>query len=156
MSSGAAVKRSPFSYRRDPNVPDFPDADPVLIFDGECVLCSHSAAFVLRHDRHKRCNFVAAQSELGRSLYRHYGLDDSNFETFVLLQDGIAQFRSDAALRLMSNIGLPWSLAACLRIVPRGLRDLVYNFVARNRYRFFGRRDTCYLPAPEDAGRFLS
>ncbi len=150
------MNRPAYSYRHDGDVPDFPDTNPVLVFDGECVMCSHSAAFVLRHDRHKRCNFVAAQSDLGRALYRHYRLDDGDFETFVLLYDGVAHFRSDAALKLMSLIGPPWSLAAALRIVPKGLRDLIYNYVARNRYRFFGRRETCFLPAPEDAGRFLS
>lgn len=150
------MNRSAFSYRDDPDVPDFPDGAPVLIFDGECVLCSHSAAFVLKHDRHKRCNFVAAQTDLGRALYRHFELDDKDFETFVLLHDGVARFRSDAALRLLSLIGFPWSLAAVFRIVPRALRDLVYNYIARNRYRFFGRRESCYLPAPEDADRFLS
>ncbi len=150
------MSKSAFSYHHDPEVPDFPDANPVLIFDGECVMCSHTAAFVLRHDRHKRCNFVAAQSELGRALYRHFGLDDTDFETFVLLYEGIAHLRSDAALKLMSLIGFPWSLAAGLRVVPRFLRDAVYTLVARNRYRMFGRRDVCYMPAPEHKSRFLS
>ena len=145
-----------FSYRQDPDVPDFADGGPVLIFDGECVMCSHTAAFVLKHERHKRCNFVAAQSELGRALYRHYGMDDTDFETFVLLHEGIARLRSDAALQLMSLIGFPWSLAAVFRIVPRPLRDAIYTFVARNRYRLFGRRDACYMPAPEHRDRFLS
>ena len=109
------MSRTAFSYRDDPEVPDFPDADPVLIFDGECVMCSHSAAFVLKHERHKRCNFVAAQSALGGALYRHYDLDDDDFETFVLLHRGTAHFRSDAALRLLSLLGLPWSLASVFR-----------------------------------------
>ena len=150
------MSRTAFSYRDDPEVPDFPDADPVLIFDGECVMCSHSAAFVLKHERHKRCNFVAAQSALGGALYRHYDLDDDDFETFVLLHRGTAYFRSDAALRLLSLLGLPWSLASVFRVVPRPVRDVSYNTGARNRYRLFGRRDTCYMPPPEDAGRFLS
>lgn len=150
------MNKSAFSYRHDPEVPEFPDANPVLIFDGECVMCSHTAAFILRHDRHKRCNFVAAQSELGRALYRHFGFDDTDFETFVLLHEGIAHVRSDAALKLMSLIGFPWALAAVLRVVPRFLRDAVYTLVARNRYRMFGRREVCYIPAPEHKNRFLS
>lgn len=145
-----------YSYRNDPRVPDFPDADPVLVFDGVCVLCSHTAAFVLRHDRHKRCRFVAAQSPLGQGLYRHFGLDENDFETFVLLDQGVAYFRSDAALRLLGIIGWPWSMAAIFRLVPRRLRDFVYLSVARNRYRLFGKHDACYLPPPDEAERFLS
>ena len=99
---------------------------------------------------------MAAQSALGGALYRHYDLDDDDFETFVLLHRGTAYFRSDAALRLLSLLGLPWSLASVFRVVPRPVRDFIYNTVARNRYRLFGRRDTCYMPPPEDAGRFLS
>lgn len=145
-----------YSYRADPDVPDFPDGDPVLIFDGECVMCSHSAQFVLRHERRQRCRFAAAQSPLGQALYRHYELEPGDLETIVLLHGGMPYLRSDAAIKTMMLMGFPWTIGGVLRLAPRWLRNRVYDYVARNRFRLFGRRDQCYMPTPETAHRFLS
>ena len=144
-----------FSYRSDPNVPEFPDHNPVLVFDGDCVMCSHSAEFVLARDRARSFRFLAAQSDLGRALFEHYGLDAETFETFLVLCDGEPYLRSSAALKIASLLGFPWSMFSVFRIVPRPVRDWMYDLVARNRYRLFGKRAQCYLPSPEDAERFL-
>lgn len=143
------------SYRDDPRVPRFPDDKPLVVFDGVCVLCSASARFVVGHDPRGRFRLTAAQSPLGQALYRHLGLSPTSYDTFLLVEGGQAFVKSDAALRVAARLGLPWSLAAALRIVPRPLRDAAYDLVARNRYRIFGRRDTCFLPGPGEAGRFL-
>jgi len=145
-----------FSYRDDPAVPGFPDEDPVLIFDGECVMCSRTALFVLKHERRQRCRFLAAQSPLGQSLYKHYGLEAGDFETNILLLDGLPHLRSDAAIRVLVLMGFPWSIGGLFRLVPKSWRNRFYNLVARNRFRVFGRRDQCYMPTPESAHRFLS
>jgi predicted DCC family thiol-disulfide oxidoreductase YuxK len=145
----------PYSYRLDPAVPPFPDDKPVVIFDGMCALCSRSAAFVLRHDANAAFRLLPAQSPLGAALYRHFGLDNEDYETMILLQAGVAHFRSDAAIRIAQGLGLPWSLARAFRIVPRALRDRLYMLVARNRLRWFGRREVCYRPDPRFAGRML-
>jgi predicted DCC family thiol-disulfide oxidoreductase YuxK len=148
--------RPAYSYRQDSAVPPFADDKPIIIFDGLCVLCSGSAAFVLRHDKAGVFRLLAAQSPLGDALYAHYGLDPRNYETMILVADGVASFKSEAAIRIAGKLGFPWSLACAFRIVPLSWRDRFYTWVARNRLRWFGKRDACYLPDPRHADRFLA
>lgn len=148
--------RAAFSYRADPGVPPFPDDKPIIIFDGKCVLCSRWARFVLRHDRSKRFRLVAAQTPLGTALYEHYGLDPVDYETNILLEDGSAWTKSEGTIRMFERLGLPWSLVAVLRVLPRVWRDKLYGVVARNRLKWFGTRATCFLPDPADADRFIA
>jgi predicted DCC family thiol-disulfide oxidoreductase YuxK len=145
----------PYSYRDDPAVPPFADDKPVVIFDWMCALCSHSAAFVLRHDANAAFRLLPVQSPLGAALSRHFGLNLRDYETMILLHDGVAYFKSEAAIRIAQGLGFPWSLAAVFRIVRRSLRDRLYMLVARNRFRWFGRRETCYMPDPRFTGRML-
>jgi predicted DCC family thiol-disulfide oxidoreductase YuxK len=145
----------PYAYRRDAAVPAFDDALPVTIFDGKCVLCSGFAAFVLKHDRRGRMRLLIAQTPLGEALYRHFGLRHGDFDTYVLVEDGDVRVKSDAALRIFVMLGFPWSLMAIGHIVPRLIRDAIYDFVARNRVHWFGARDICYAPSPDEAARFL-
>jgi predicted DCC family thiol-disulfide oxidoreductase YuxK len=151
----AATVRAAYSYRDDPAVPEFLDDRPIIVFDGYCVLCSGWASFILRHDRHATYRLLPAQSPIGHALYVHYGLDPQNFETYILILNGVAWFKSEAAIRMTQGLGFPWSLAAGLRVVPRTWRDWLYGLVARNRFRLFGKRTTCYLPGPHYADRFL-
>ena len=148
--------REPYSYRHDPAVPAFPDDRPVIIFDGYCALCSGWAAFVLRHDRAGTYRLLSAQAPLGRALYVHYGLDPEDYATNILIADGTAYFKSESSIRMAAGLGFPWSLAAVLRILPRAVRDWLYDAVARNRLRWFGKRATCYRPDPRFADRFLA
>ena len=148
--------RAPYTYRGDPAVPKFADDRPVIIFDGHCVLCSRSAQFVLRHDGRNTFRLLAAQTPLGHALYVHYGLDPLDYESMILIADGVPAFKSEAVIRIAQGLGPPWSLAAILRVVPRAWRDRLYDVLARNRFRLFGRRDTCYRPGPRDADRFLA
>ena len=144
-----------FSYRGDPAVPSFPDDRPIVIFDGKCVLCSGFARFILRADRGGRIRLMAAQSRLGMALYRHFGLDLVDYETNILLVNGQAWFESEASIRIFAILGFPWSSVSLFRLLPLTLRDRLYRIVARNRLRWFGRRETCYLPDPAHADRFL-
>jgi predicted DCC family thiol-disulfide oxidoreductase YuxK len=109
----------------------------------------------LRHDRRAIYRLLPAQSPIGRALYVHYRLDPQNYETYILIQDGVAWFKSEATIRMTQGLGFPWSLAGVLRVVPRPWRDRLYGLVARNRFRLFGRRTSCYLPDPRHADRFL-
>src|SRR5579871_6467370 len=155
-SSTPGSIRASYSYRADPRVPKFADEHPVIIFDGICVLCSGSAAFVLRYDRQRRFRLLTAQSALGQALYVHYGLDPQDYQTMILIADGVAHFKSEAAIRIAEGLGLPWSLAAAFRVLPGGLRDRLYDRIARNRYRFFGKRERCYVASEADRERFLA
>ena len=137
-------------------MPHFADDRPIIVFDGKCVLCSGFAQFVMRRDRSARFRFLAAQSILGDALYRHFGLDPVNYETYILLENGVAYLRSEAVIRIFESLGLPWRLAAVCRVCPLVSRDWIYDFVARRRLRWFGARPSCYIPGAAEADRFLS
>lgn len=144
-----------YSYRTDSEVPDFKDDKPVIVFDGHCVLCSVSARFVIKHDTKKRYRLLAAQTPIGEALYRHYGMKSGDYDTIILLEDGSIKVKSDAALAIGAGLHFPWSLSRVLRIVPKVVRDWVYDLTARNRISWFGRSDTCFLPPPDERDRFL-
>lgn len=148
--------RAPYEYQTDRTVPHFPDDKPVIVFDGKCFLCSGFAQFVMRRDRDAHFRLLAAQSALGDALYRHFRLEPVNYETYILLQEGIAYFRSEAAIRILEGLGWPWRLASFGRLCPLSIRDRLYDFVARRRLRWFGTRPSCYVPSAAEAHRFLS
>ena len=145
----------PFSHRDDPSVPRFPDDRPIIIFDGDCVLCSRFASFVLRHDQKGGFRLMAGQSPTGQAIYRRLGLDPAEFETNILLYRGRAWFKSAGTIRMFQLLGFPWSTSVLLHAVPRTLLDRLYDLIARNRLAWFGRRDRCFLPEPSQRARFL-
>lgn len=147
--------RDAYSYRSDRTIPNFLDDRPLIVFDGYCGLCSRLVQFALRHDGAGTYCFVAAQTPLGTALFRHYGLDSEDYDTFILLRDGRGHFVSDAAIELTRDLGWPWSWSPILRAVPKVLRDWLYLLIAHNRMRFFGRTEACYLPEPDKRGRFI-
>jgi predicted DCC family thiol-disulfide oxidoreductase YuxK len=128
---------------------------PVIVFDAQCVLCSANAQFVLRHDRRGLFRLASMQGEVGAALYRRFGIDPADPDTLIVVRGDTALRDSDAVLAIWSGLGWPWAAAGALRIVPRAVRDPLYRLVARHRYRLFGRRETCWLPAPDQAGRVL-
>jgi predicted DCC family thiol-disulfide oxidoreductase YuxK len=150
------IEREPYSWRQDPAVPAFPDDRPVIVFDGHCVLCSSWARFILKHDTAKRFRLLPAQSRTGRALYVHYGLDPEDYETNILLADGVAWLKSESVIRTALALGFPWSLVAVLLVLPFGWRERLYGLLARNRLRLFGRSDSCMLPVPGQEDRFLT
>ena len=133
--------------------PDEPDG--LILFDGVCVFCSRWVRFVLRLDRERRFRFLAIQSERGRALAVRHGINPDAPETNAVVIGGSIFFKSDAALVVLGRLPATAPLAA-LRIAPRALRDPVYDLIARNRYRIFGRTDQCMVPEPADRNRFLS
>lgn len=150
------IEREPYSYRSDPSVAAFPDDRPLIVFDGYCAMCSGWAQFIVRHDPQAKFRLLAAQSPLGDALYRHYGLDPVDYETNILISDGVAWFKAEGSIRMFEGLGLPWSLARVFRILPRATQDKGYEFIAANRFRLFGRRDTCFVPEPSMKERFLT
>jgi predicted DCC family thiol-disulfide oxidoreductase YuxK len=126
---------------------------PVVLFDGICNFCDGVVNWLIRHDRSRQLRFASLQSEAGKRLLAQYGLTDT--ESMVLIAGGKAYRRSAAALRLLSF--LPWWLqeVRVLWVVPRPFRDAIYDTIARNRYRLFGKRDACMIPTAEQRSRFL-
>ena len=144
----------PYSYRTDPTVPAFPDDHPLFVFDGVCVLCSTGARWLIRHDRAEKFRFAAAQSDLGRALYAHYGIDFN--ETYLLLAAGTVHIKSDGYLELCRQLGGAWRFLLVLKLIPRPLRDALYDLVARNRYRWFGTTEYCALLTADVRSRVLT
>jgi predicted DCC family thiol-disulfide oxidoreductase YuxK len=130
-------------------------AKPVIVFDAMCVLCSANAQFVLKHDRRGHFLLASMQGEVGSAIYRKFGIDPVAPDTIVVVTGDHALRDSDAVLAIYEGLGWPWRTLSALRIIPRGLRDPAYRLVARNRYRIFGKRETCWLPSPEQAARVL-
>lgn len=128
---------------------------PILLFDGVCNLCNASVQWVLKRDRKGIFKFAALQSETGQRLLQQFGFSQENFDTVVLVDGERVFTRSDAPLEIVRRLGGFWSLFFVFKIIPRFIRDAVYNWVARNRYRWFGRKDECMLPRPEWKNRFL-
>lgn len=129
--------------------------EPVIVFDGVCLLCSRWVRFVLRHDRSGRIRFASMQSANGRALLERFGLDPDDPLSLLYIVDGHGFHDSDAILRVLASFGGAWRLTAVFRLLPRALRDVLYRWLARNRYRWFGRSDQCFVPAPDQAARFL-
>jgi len=134
---------------------DSATTSPILLFDGVCNLCNASVQWILQHDRAGLFRFAALQSEAGQALLARFGLDAEQFDTVILVDGDRIFIRSDAALEILRRLGALWSWLSVLRWTPRPLRDSVYNWVARNRYRWFGRQEKCLLPRKEWAQRFL-
>ncbi len=128
---------------------------PIIVFDGVCNLCSRWVGLVLAHDRAARFRFAAMQSEPGRRLLALHGLDPEDPLSLLLIDGEAAYTDSEAIIRVLSAFGGAWRLARLARLAPAFVRDPLYRLVARNRYRWFGRRDACVLPPADAAERFL-
>ena len=135
--------------------PGMAAAPPIVLFDGVCNLCNGSVQFLLKRDREGRFRFAALQSDTGRSLLAEHGLDPNALSSVVLIEDGKIWQESSAALRIARYLPGAWKLLRVFAAVPRPLRDAVYRWIARNRYRWFGKTETCWLPTPELKARFL-
>jgi predicted DCC family thiol-disulfide oxidoreductase YuxK len=136
-------------------------SNPIIFYDGVCGLCNRLVQFLLKHDRHGRLRYASLQSAFAAKVLPRHGIDPKDLDTLHVVEnyeqpsERVLQ-RSDAILRAGRELGGIWSVLSSLgSIVPRALRDLVYRFVARNRYRVFGKYDTCMLPDPQQRSRFL-
>jgi predicted DCC family thiol-disulfide oxidoreductase YuxK len=127
----------------------------IVLFDGVCNLCNRSVQFILRHDRKKKFKFASLQGKTGQALLQQYGIGQNEPNSFVLINDGKVYTRSTAVMRMLKMLGGGWALFYFFIIIPVFIRDGVYNWVARNRYKWFGKRDSCMLPGPALKDRFL-
>lgn len=128
---------------------------PILIFDGDCILCSANARFVLRHDKDGLFRLAAMQGEAGAALMRDAGVDATKPDTIILLDGARVRRESDAVIALFEKLGWPWRLATLARLIPTPIRDVAYRWIAHNRYHLFGRKDQCFVPRKEWEDRLL-
>lgn len=137
------------------------EANPIILYDGVCGLCNRLVQFLLQHDKRARLRFASLQSDFAEKVLNRHGIDPKDLDTVHVIEnyeqpgERVLQ-RSDAILRAGRELGGFWGASAAVaRVAPRALRDLVYRFVATNRYRVFGKYDTCMLPDPNQRSRFL-
>jgi predicted DCC family thiol-disulfide oxidoreductase YuxK len=129
---------------------------PILFFDGVCGLCDRLVQFVLRRDRHARFRFAALQSDVATATLARFGKNAADLDTVYLLTDDDRLLaKSRAIFFVLRTLGLPWSLVAVFAVLPTALTDWFYDRVAHNRYRIWGKRDSCRLPSADERARFL-
>jgi predicted DCC family thiol-disulfide oxidoreductase YuxK len=127
----------------------------VVLFDGVCNLCNGFVGFIIPRDPAGRFRFAALQSPAASRLLKGRSLPEQAADTVILIENDQIYTQSTAALRVARGLRFPWNLAYAAIIVPRPLRDAVYAWIARNRYRWFGKRDVCLVPTPDRRARFL-
>ena len=130
-------------------------AGPIILFDAECVLCSANAQFVLKHDKRALFRFASMQGEVGAALYRVHDMDPADPVSIIVVDGDDMRQDSDAVITIFENLGYPWRAARLFRLVPRFIRDPAYRWIARNRYRIFGKREACWVAPPEYRARIL-
>lgn len=128
---------------------------PVILFDGVCNFCNYWVQFAIRHNGKNDLRFAALQSSAGAALLQRYDLHPTNISTVIFIEEGKVYKQSAAALRICRHLNTGWKLFYGLIFIPAFLRDPVYNFIARNRYRWFGKKEQCMVPTAEQRARFL-
>lgn len=127
----------------------------VIFFDGVCNLCNHSVQFIIKRDHKDYFRFAALQSDIARQKLSDFEFNAENLKTIILLENGEVYFRSTAALRIARQLGGGWPILFGLIIIPAVIRDFVYKLIANNRYRIWGKTESCMVPSPELKSKFL-
>lgn len=126
----------------------------IILFDGVCNFCNHSVQFIIKRDKKEIFKFASIQSNSGQEIVGNFHVSE-NIDSLILVEGNKCYFKSSAALRICKNLKGVWKLLYCLLIIPKPLRDYFYDFIAKNRYKWFGKKDNCMLPSPEIRNRFL-
>ncbi|MBV6664200.1 thiol-disulfide oxidoreductase DCC family protein [Pseudomonas yamanorum] len=145
----------PASHTHPTPAPLLKPGETVVLFDGVCKLCNGWARFLIRHDHDRRVRLAAVQSPEGQALLAWVGLPLDQFDTIAVIRDRHYWERSEAVFEIIAQLPARWRPLLLLRAIPRFLRDWAYDRIARNRYRLFGKYDTCLLPEPDHEQRFL-
>jgi predicted DCC family thiol-disulfide oxidoreductase YuxK len=129
---------------------------PIILFDGVCNFCNSSVNFVIKRDKKALIQFATLQSEAGNKILQAFSLPTTEMNSFVFIENGKAFTQSTAALKVCRYLGAGWPLCYGFIIVPKFIRDGIYNWIAKNRYKWFGVKDQCMIPTPEVKARFLT
>ena len=128
----------------------------IILFDGVCNFCNGVVNFLIKQDKEKKLRFAALQSEAGKKILVQYGFPPSYQQSFIFIDKGKASRKSTAALKLFSQLPWFWKWMQIFWIVPKFLRDAVYEFISKHRYQWFGKKEKCRIPTPDERSRFLS
>ena len=131
------------------------DTHNIILFDGVCNLCNNSINFVIKRDKKDRFRFGALQEEPGKSLLQKYKIDPKDTDSIILIENEKAYVKSTAALRVARHLSGGWPLLYGFMVVPKFLRNWVYDYIAKNRYQWYGKKESCMIPTPELKAKFL-
>lgn len=135
---------------------NLPPNKKIILFDGVCNLCDSAVQFVIQHDKKDVFRFVAIQSELGEQILKHIGINPMNIDSVILYEPGIAYYyKSDAALQIAKNLGGFFHFGTFFRFIPIGISNKLYDYIAKNRYKWYGKKETCLIPTLELKSKFL-
>ncbi len=127
----------------------------IVLFDGVCNLCNQAVTFIIKRDSKDAFRFASLDSDVGKKLLHQYKIDPNKIDSIILIQEGQAYIKASAALRIAKNLRPPVSWLFCFKVLPLWLTNGVYDFIARNRYRWFGKRDSCMIPTKDLKSKFL-
>jgi predicted DCC family thiol-disulfide oxidoreductase YuxK len=135
---------------------NLPPNKKIILFDGVCNLCNSAVQFVIQHDNKDVFRFVALQSKLGQEILKHIGVNPENIDSIVLYEPGVAYYyKSQATIEISKYLGGFWHFGTVFRIVPTGISNLLYEYIAKNRYKWYGKKESCMIPTPELKIKFL-
>lgn len=135
---------------------NFPINKKIILFDGICNLCDSAVQFVIYHDKKDVFRFVPLQSELGQEILKHIGINPANVDSIILYEPGIAYYyKSQAALEIAKHLGGFWHFGTIFRVIPTGISNTLYDYIAKNRYKWYGKKESCMIPTPELKAKFL-
>ncbi|RXR18959.1 thiol-disulfide oxidoreductase DCC family protein [Flavobacterium amnicola] len=132
-----------------------PQDKKIILFDGVCNLCNSSVQYIIKRDRKDLFRFVSLQSELGQKIIKHLGISDRNIDSIVLYSPGRAYYYKSGAIIEIAKELPYFNWFTAFRFVPTSLRDVIYDFIAKNRYHWYGKQESCMIPTPELKGKFL-
>ena len=135
---------------------NLPRDKKIVMFDGVCNLCNDSVLKIIKYDKKEVFRFVSIQSEIGQKITYHLGIDTSKIDSVILYEPGVSyEIKSTAALKIMSEFGGLWKLTGIFSFLPEGFRNFFYDYIAKNRYKWFGKKEQCMIPTPELKSKFL-
>ncbi|WP_300564568.1 thiol-disulfide oxidoreductase DCC family protein [Flavobacterium sp.] len=134
-----------------------PNDKKIILFDGVCNMCNSSVNYIIKHDKKDIFRFVSLQSELGQRILKHIGIADKNIDSIVLYEPGRAYYyKSSAVIQIAKNMDGILNLVTIFKIIPRKIRNVIYDYIAKNRYKWYGKKDSCMMPTPELKAKFLA
>lgn len=135
--------------------PNISSTDQVILFDGVCKLCNAWSNFIIKHDQKHVFKLCSVQSEEGQKILKHYSLPTDVYESMIYVEGDTFYQQSDAFFQVIAKLGFPWRMMSVFRLIPKPLRNWLYDRIAFNRYRLFGKYDYCLLPTADHEARYL-
>jgi predicted DCC family thiol-disulfide oxidoreductase YuxK len=136
---------------------DLPKDKKIILFDGVCNLCNSSVQYVIKRDKSDVFRFAALQSELGQKIIKHIGIANKNIDSIVLYEPGKAYYyKSSAAIEIARDLGGLFTFGTVFRIIPTTIRNILYDYIAKNRYKWYGKQESCMMPTTELKSKFLN